>query len=62
MKTNEDLFNCEILYLARESIQVALFEHFMADDASCIVLQKLLFELAFSYHEAYMNNVTSTRK
>ena len=60
VKTIEDLFNCEIFYLARESMHVNFFEHFMADDASCMALQKLLFELALAYHESYLKNVSST--
>ena len=38
VKTIEYLFNYEIFYLARETMHVTFFEHFMADDASCMAL------------------------
>ena len=40
-KSIEDLFESEIFFLGRESIQVTFFVKFMADDSSCIALHKL---------------------
>lgn len=41
-------------------MHVTNFEHSMADDASCMALQKLLFELEFACHESCLKNVSST--
>ena len=59
-KTLEDLFHCEIFFLGRESIHVTFFVKFMADDASCIALQRFLFELLLLYFESYRKNVSAT--
>ena len=59
-KTLEDLFHCEIFFLGRESVHVTFFVKFMADDASCIALQRLLFELLLLYFESYRKNVSAT--
>ena len=59
-KTIEDLFESEIFFLGRESIHVTFFVKFMADDASCIALQKLLYELSVLYLDSYRKNVSST--
>ena len=59
-KTIEDLFESEIFFLGRESIHVMFFVKFLADDASCIALQKLLFELSVLYFESYGKNVLAT--
>ena len=58
--TIEYLFKCEIFYLGRESIHVTFFVKFMADDSSCIALQKLLYELSVLYLDSYRKNVSST--
>ena len=60
-KTIEELYDCEILFLARESIHVAFFVHFMADEKSCLLLQKILFNLVSSYLESYSKNVSLTQ-
>ena len=59
-KTLEDLFRSEIFFLGRESIHVTFFFKFMVDDASCIALQRLLYELLLLYFESYRKNVSTT--
>ena len=59
-KTIVELFDFEILFLARESI-LAFFVHFMADEKSCLALQKILFDLVSSYPESYSKNVSLTQ-
>ena len=39
---------------------MTFFVKFMADDASCIALQKLLYELSVLYLDSYRKNVSST--
>ena len=60
-KTIEELYDREILFLARESIHVAFFVHFMADEKSCLAFQKILFDLVSSYLESYSKNVSLTQ-
>ena len=59
-RTIENLFGSEIFFLGRESVHTAFFLQFLANDASCLFLQNLLYELVVSYYDAYGRCVKST--
>ena len=59
-RTIENLFESEIFFLGRESVHTAFFLQFLANDASCLLLQNLLYELVVSYYDAYGRSVKST--
>lgn len=59
-RTIENLLKSEIFFLGRESVRTAFFLQFLADDASCLFLQNLLYELVVSYYDAYGRSVKLT--
>jgi hypothetical protein len=48
-----DFYDSQIFFMGRESIHILFFNQLMDDDASCLALQQILFDLVVGLFEAY---------
>ena len=58
--TIENFYDCHIFYMQRESVHVMFFNQLTDDDASCIALQGILFDLVTGLFESHRRHVSST--
>jgi hypothetical protein len=55
-----DFYESQIFFMGRESIHILFFNQLMDDDASCVALQQILFDLVVGLFKAYKKHVSST--